>query len=306
MSTTALTCLCLLLAAPPPVVAVAVSPDGSRVLAASQAGVEVLSLPGLVRESKLACNLQHIHDLAFSPDGKMLALAGGSPAEQGRVELRTWPAGELVQTLSAGSDVAYQVAWSADGRQLAAACGDKKVRVINVASDGAHALQCHSASVLCTSWLGNNLLLSAGRDQAIRVLDPATGNVRRSLDNHTAAVRDLALRPGKHDGPALVASCGADRTVRFWQPEIGRLVRFVRLPSAPNAICWLSSGSHILAACDDGRLRAIDPATIAVTELEQRLDGIAYAVAVLPDGSAAVLAGAGGQLRLVPLDAINR
>lgn len=298
--------LSLLLTQPPPVVALAIAPEGSSVLAGSQAGVQVLSLPGLVLQSKPKCDLEHIHDLALSPDGKTIALVGGSPAEQGRVELRSWPAGELSKALTAGGDVAYRAAWNADGSQLAVACGDKKVRVIDVASDEVKQFQCHSASVLATAWLGDDLLLSAGSDQAIRVLDPATGDVRRSLDNHTAAVRDLALRPGKHDGPALVASCGADRTVRFWQPEIGRLVRFVRLPSAPNAICWLSSGSHILAACDDGRLRAIDPATIAVTELEQRLDGIAYAVAVLPDGSAAVLAGAGGQLRLVPLDAINR
>jgi len=305
MDATALICLCLL-AAPPPVVTLAVTPGAQRLVAASQAGVEVLSLPELRRESKLARNLEHVHDLAFSPDGKSLALAGGSPAEQGRVELRSWPDGEFVKTLAAGSDVAYRAAWSADGSQLAVACGDKNVRLLDVASGEAKSYQCHSAGALAVAWQGDDVLLSAGIDQSIRVLDPATGNVRRSLDNHTAAVRDLALRPGKYDGPKLLASCSDDRTVRFWQPEIGRLVRFARLPAAASAICWLPSGVLVLAACDDGRLRAIDPATVAVTEFDQRLEGNAYAVAVLPDGSAAVLAGAGGQLRLVPLEAIKR
>ena len=305
MNATAISLFCLL-AAPPPVVTLAVTPEAQRLVAASQAGVEVLSLPQLRRESKLACNLEHVHDLAFSPNGRSLALAGGSPAEKGRVELRSWPAGELLKTLAAGSDVAYRAAWSTDGSQLAVACGDKHVRLLDVASGEAKSHQCHSAGALAVAWQGDDLLLSAGIDQSIRVLDPATGEVQRSLDNHTAAVRDLALRPGKYDGPKLLASCSADRTVRFWQPEIGRLVRFARLPAAASAICWLPSGSHVLAACDDGRLRAIDPATVAVTEFEQRLEGNAYAVTVLPDGSAAVLGGAGGQLRLVPLDAINR
>jgi WD40 repeat protein len=148
-------------------------------------------------------------------------------------------------------------------------------------------------------------VLSAGADQSIRILDPTSGEVRRSLDNHTAAVRSLAVRPGKHDGPAMVASAGADRTVRFWQPQIGRLVRFVRLASAPTANCWTASGSHVLAACEDGRLRAVDPESLAVTEFARRLEGWAHSIAVLPDGSAAVLGGKGGQLRIVPLDAIK-
>jgi len=147
-------------------------------------------------------------------------------------------------------------------------------------------------------------VLSAGVDQTIRVIDPAGRQTIRSLENHTAPVRDLALRRGVRDGPPMVASAGADRTVRFWQPTIGRLVRFARLPVAPTAICWTASGSHVLAACEDGRLRAVDPDTIAVTELPGQLEGWAHAVAMTPDGKAAILGGERGQLRRVPLDAI--
>jgi hypothetical protein len=62
----------------------------------------------------------------------------------------------------------------------------------------------------------------------------------------------------------------------------------------------------VLAACEDGRLRAIDVQSLAVVEFARRIEGFAHAVAVMPDGSAAILAGERGQLRMVELDAIKR
>jgi FOG: WD40 repeat len=298
----------LLLAAPPapPIVALAITPDGAQVVTASQAGVQLRSLPDLAIKQSLATQLVQVHDLAFSPDGKLLVIAGGSPAEQGKVEIWRWPDATLKRELPAGGDLAYRVSWNADGTQLAIAGGDRKVRISPASGGEIKTYECHSAAVLATAWLpADDIVLSAGVDQSIRVLEPATGTIRRSLDNHTAAVRDLAIRPGQHDGPVMVASCGADRTVRFWQPTIGRLVRFAKLPSPPTALAWTASGSHVLAACEDGKLRSVNPETIEVAEFAPALTGFAYSVAALPNGSGALLAGAGGQLRIVPLDAIK-
>jgi WD40 repeat protein len=297
--------------AAPPIVALEATPEGAQVLAASQAGVEVRSADELKVVRTLPTMLVNVHDLAFSSDGKTLAICGGSPAESGAIELWDWPARTLRRSRAAGGDVVYSVAWSPDGKRLSAACADRKVRIFPVGGDEADGaepriVEPHSAAALATCWLpAGDLILSAGVDQSIRVLDPATGEVRRTLDNHTADVRDLAVRPGKYPGPAMVASCGADRTVRFWQPAIGRLVRFARLPVRPTAIVWTPSGSHLLAVCEDGRVVAIDPATTEQSELAAAGGGWLHSVVVLPAGDAAITGDSEGRLRRVPLDAIK-
>jgi hypothetical protein len=74
-----------------PITALAFAPGGEQLVVASQAGAEVRSWPKLEVIQRLATKLHHINDAVFSPDGKQLLLAGGSPSDFGDVELHAWP-----------------------------------------------------------------------------------------------------------------------------------------------------------------------------------------------------------------------
>ena len=99
----------------------------------------------------------------------------------------------------------------------------------------------------------------------------------------------------------MVASVGADRTVRLWQPEIGRLVRFARLESNPLAVAWNADGSLLAVAAADGKVRVFDPATAEPLRELDALDGWAYTLAAAPDGMQMLVAGEDGQVRRVEL-----
>jgi WD40 repeat protein len=282
----------------PPVTALAISPDGKSLFIGSQAGLEVRSWPDLASIRTVPTELAHVHDLAFSLDGKLLAAAGGAPAEHGTVEVYRWPSLALAYRRDSHKDVVYDVAWRGDSAVFAAASADAGVTVHDAATGKAiRQLVGHSRAVLTACYLPDGKgLVTGGADETLRLWDDR-GEIARTLTNHTNAVNQVALRPqSEFQAQPMIASAGDDRTVRFWQPVIGRLVRFVRLDHPPLAIAWSADGSKVFAACSDGRLRTIDAETAEQSDVRDAIDGLAYAIAVAPDGSV-VVGGANGQLR---------
>lgn len=285
----------------PPITAVAFSSDGKSVVAASQSGVHVFSWPDLRRQRTIKATASNLHCLAFSPNGKYLAVGGGNPAEVGIVEVWSWPAGTSAAIWKEHTDSIRAIVWR-DSSQLVSASMDHEIKLWNLTKKASlRTIKGHSRGVssLCVLNKGQ-MLVSAADDQTVRVWDLATGKLVRSLSQHTRPIHALAPRPGQRALP-MIASAAADRTIRFWQPTIGRMVRYVRLKSAPLSIAWSKDGAYMIAACDDGRIRVIDPATVAVANSIPAVRGWAYSLAVHSTDGSIVVGGQDGQLiRVVP------
>ncbi len=269
--------LALSLAAPPPVTALAFAPDGQSVLIGSQSGIEVRSYPALEVSRTLATEIPNVHDLAFSPDGKTLAVAGGIPGKRGHSSSSSssGPSGKAASAPPLPHrDSIYKLAWQSNSATVLTAGGDSSVCLVEVSSGKTlRTLEGHSKGVLAVAFLpGDEQFLSAGIDETVRLWNSKTGDVARSFVNHTKPVTDLAVRPGGA-APPMVVTVSEDRTVRLWQPTVGRLVRFARLDTIPTAVAWAKDGSKIFAACKDGKLRVLDPDTMDVTDTQPGIDG---------------------------------
>lgn len=285
--------------AAPPITAVAFTPDGRSLVVGSQSGLEVRTWPALKLDRLLNTQMPNIHDLAFSSDGKTLAVTGGIPGKRGMVELFTWPDGKLRAHANSHRDSIYKVAWRSDSAMLLTASADRTIGILHANSaKTSQLLEGHSRGVLAVAYLpGDAEIISAGIDESVRLWDAKTGDAIRTLANHTRPVHDVAVRPGTTgNSPPTVVSVSDDRTVRLWQPTIGRLVRFARLDSIPLAVAWAHAGDKIIVGCKDGRIRTIDPDTMEVLATLPGIDGVAYCLAVAPDGSV-VVGGQNGQIK---------
>lgn len=286
----------------PPITAIAFAPDGESVVAVSQAGLHEFSWPELIPKRTLEVSASNLHCLAFSPNGQHLAVGGGSPSEEGVVEVFSWPERELVATFDDHYDSVRSVAWPDDSRLLTTSI-DREIKLWDLEKEAKALLtyKGHSRSVNAVCLLKDGkTLVSAGVDQSLRIWDLESAKLLRSLNQHTRSVHAVALRPAE-DGLPMVASAAGDRTIRFWQPTIGRMVRYIRLEAEPLNIAWMNGGTRILAACVDGRIRVIDAEEVEVTETLPAIDGWAYAIAVHPKDGSVTVGGSDGQIRRIEL-----
>jgi WD40 repeat protein len=300
------------IASEPPITAVAFAPDGESVIAASQSGLHIYDWPELKRQRTIECSAANLHCLAFSPATELLAVGGGDPSENGSVEIFSWPAAERVTTLAGHEDSVRAVVWQSSTRLMSASF-DREISLWDIGRptltesltrherSRVRTFKGHSRSVssLCLLKDGT-ILVSSGDDQAVRVWDVVSGGLIRSLNQHTGFVHNLAVRPSS-DGLPMVASAAADRTIRFWQPTIGRMVRYIRIDAEPLDLAWLNDGTQLVAACVDGQIRVVHADEVKVTQTLPVFKGRAYAIAVHPSNGSVVVAGTNGQIRRIEL-----
>jgi WD40 repeat protein len=212
---------------------VAFSPDG-RLLASGGAldamrlwdpatGEPLRTLTGHTDQAEgVAHRIDWIEGVAYSPDGRLLASCG---AYDQVAQVRLWdPAtGEPLRTLTGHTDqaegVAHRidrvmaVAFSPDGRLLAAAGGDGEVWLWDPATGvPLHTLTDDSYRVFGVAFSPDGRLLASGGFGGVRLWDPATGELLHTLTDHTSWVEGVAFSP---DGRVL-ASSSEDKTVRLW------------------------------------------------------------------------------------------
>ena len=247
-----------------PINAVCAAPDG-RLLVASDRGLFSFDGKSFDESGRIDSKIEKIYAIKFSADSSMFAISGGSPGESGVIEVFSFPKFKLIRRWSCHDDIATDLAWISDRRLIS---GDMTGACCQLDIDSKNApdlVPIQSKGLLAVDRIAANQFVAAGLNNSIRVWNDA--NQTRDLNNHTAPVNDMAIQTGIDDtSKRVMVSASDDRTVRFWYPAIGRLLRFARLESIPNCVIWDESNQTAIAGCRDGKVRLIDLGTAKVTK----------------------------------------
>jgi len=196
---------------------------------------------------------KQINSVAFSPDGRLVASAGGGEILPGDCSIRLWEVAyrKEIGRLEGHTNSVRSIAFSPDGTLLVSGSSDSFVRLWDVANQHeVAALSGHTDFVRAVAYSPDGALVASGSDdKTVRLWDVAAQHEVATLRGHSGWLRGVAFSP---DG-ALLASCAQDNTVRLWDVADQReIALFSSHTNSVHAVAFSPDGT-LLASCGDGQ-----------------------------------------------------
>ena len=318
--------------APPVITALAFDPKGKTLAVTGYHEVLLYGADDLKLQARLIGLSERVQSIAFSPDGVLLAVAGGNPGRFGEIQIWDVAKRKLKVSAPVTFDTVYGLAWNPEGTLVAFGCSDNTVRAIDPKT-GKQVLQMgtHSDWVLGTAFSQDGLnLASVGRDMSMKLTEVGT---QRFVDNVTSitpgalkgGLMALDRRPLKTktmakvppDAPNIgnrvydeLLAAGSDGVPRLYKMhreakrEIGddsnKLKQFEAMHGRISAVRFDAAGDRFAAASGldgKGEVAVYDVASGKKTKCEA-VGGSAFAVAWSPDGKTLASGGFEGKVWL--------
>ena len=301
--------------ASPVITSVDYSKDGQLLAISGYHEVLIAKADGSGLVARLVGLSERIESARFSPDGKLLAVTGGSPGRMGEVQVWDVAAKQLKLSLTVGYDTIYGAAWSPNQKFISFGCPDNTVRGIE-ADTGKQVFfnGAHNDWVLDTTFsVNSDHVITVSRDMSMKLVEFST---QRFIDNITSitpgalkgGLNSVARHPTK-DELLVGGSDGAPKLFRMTRDKVRQigdnsnlLREFPALPGRVYSVAFSGDGARIAAGSSldgKGEVRVYNVADGAQVMKAEIPTGGVFTVAFSPDGKTIACGGFDGQVRLL-------
>ena len=281
---------------PIPVTAAAWSPDGAQIASSGYHEVILWNAADGKLVRRITNVAERTYDMEYSADGKLLAVAAGTPGQQGEVKLFNPADGTLVRDVTTTNDSIFGVAFSPDGKRLATCSADRSIRVFNVETGAQELLiEDHADWVMDVAWSPDGTkLASASRDKTSKLFDAKTGDSLVTFPAHAEVVYGVTFSP---DGQQILTS-GRDNKIRVWNPANAQQIREIGGFGGEVYRVVVSPDGRIFSCSSDKQAREHKLADGAAVRAFAGHNDWVYSVAFHPASKRVVTGSWDGELRI--------
>jgi WD40 repeat protein len=240
--------------------------------------------------------------VAFSPDGKLLAMANADN------QIRIWQTADWKELLLLQGHRGWvcSVAFSPDSQALASGSFDRTIKLWNLKSgECVKTLPENRGWVWSVAFSPDGKILASSqspankdRENGIGLWKARTGEYIKTLAGHEGWIWSVTFSPEGH----TLASGGDDRTLRLWQIKTGETIKiFQGHTNWIRAVSFSPDGQTLASGSHDSTVRLWD---IATGECRQILKGhthLVSSVAFSPQGKGILASGSSGNDRTIRL-----
>jgi WD40 repeat protein len=236
------------------------SPDGKRVLRATDTAVRVYDTQTNQPVGGTLPHKNKVSAAAFSPDGKRVLTIGHQPngdEQEGHVRVWETATGELLGQPLVHPRSVLEASFSRDGRRVLTACRDGKARLWDVEKNSLMGEPMEHKQDLSRALFlpDGKRLLTVDAEGGLRLWDADTAEAVGDTWGHRKPIHHLAFSP---DGQQLVTA-SEDGTASVWEASTGHEIATTPTQGAPVMRGAFSpDGKRIVTVCGDQRVRVWD------------------------------------------------
>ncbi|MCE2402148.1 hypothetical protein J4G08_14840 [Candidatus Poribacteria bacterium] len=295
---------------PPVVSAMAYSPDGSTLAVSGVNEVLLYDSKSFELKARLVGKARRIQSIIYADGGKILGIAGGSPAQFGEVQLWDTATNKLIKSIRSTYDTIYGLSFSPDASRIAFGTSDKTVRVISITDEKELVrFDNHGDWVFGTVFsTDGSHFVSCSRDTALKLVEVDTGSFVDDVNSSNKGYGEINAI-ARHPKADQVLSVGEDRIPRLYRMfrqtrrDVGNtdfnLIKAYEAQSGSiDAVAFSVDGSKFAVGSSSGEARIYNVVDgKRLLSMQGDTVGV-FALAFHPDGTQLATGGFDGKIRI--------